>query len=503
MADNRTRISEGFQGAYLDEKPFLLVGVVRDDMDSQVLNLAGIENSKNKHFLLCACTLKDTDDILLYLSNDPTDFFYNSTTLINNHGVVPFRKTDDLLKIDIQKNHVSETIHLPKNHPFKLSDKTEYNEIEFSFVENNQITNKIHYGIPLKIKYGDDSRINFYMRKNVPVSQTGRIGPSIASFTSDVFEPLRTISFAREGTSFTFDTDTKLFGMSRLLADTPTKPFTSLGAATNSGIIQISQGSSLAYNIFHNPSGVSDIYLNYDSGYDFLNKTFFNPDPANGGISVQINIRNSSENFLSINAITPGVSEVFDYYLINPTDFTSGGLVNNSTQYIESNGDISGGISVFFDKSFFYYNSLANENTKGLPHAIQILNGTPTCTTTTNNDILSDNHAPCHTVYSNGYDSTIAINYTRFNSTDSNNDNGRVRQLNSSKGYSNVFQDSAKNLDHPTKPLFTTNPKKGQNTFLVEFIIMGIFLAIYLLFTIYYLNLKVLPSKEADEINKN
>ena len=269
-----------------------------------------------KIFLVCGCTVKDTDDIILYLSNDPIDFVYNNTSLINNHGVIPFRKNGNFLTLDINSNHNSQTVYLPREQPFTLSDRTELNSIEFSFVESGNLTEQAHFGVPLTLNHTGSNRINFYVRKNVLETNSGRIGPSICVFESSIFEYLRTISYAREGTDFTYNSDTKLFGMSKLVDDTPTKSFTILGSTTNTGIVEIKQNNNTSYNLFHNPSGVSDIYFNYESGYSFLNKTTFNPDTSNGGISVQINIRNSLENFLSINAITNTSNEVFDYYLV-------------------------------------------------------------------------------------------------------------------------------------------------------------------------------------------
>lgn len=496
MTDIREILERSSQGTYFEEKPFALVAVAKDGMSSQVFANANIEKANEKCFMLCACTLEDSDDILLYLSNDPNDFIYNSTVLANNHGVVPIRKVDDYFKIDIIKRHKSETVYLPKNNPFKINQRTEYNSLNFNFVKNNNRTNKLHHGIAYEISFTGKERINFSMRQNLPVSQTGRIGPSVAwlSGGNGVFEYLRTASFAREGVSFVYNTDHKILGMSRLVDDTPAKPFTSIGPATNTCIIELKQGTSTAYNIFHNPSGVSDVYLNYGEGVSFLNTTTFNPDPANGGLSVKINIRNASENFIALNDITASTDEIFDYYIMNLGDFTSGGVINDSSQYLDDNGNMACGVCYYFDKQFFYYESFHNEHNKGLMHLICQCNETAETNTTTNNTLLSNKNARADTSFSTNYDAMKAIDFSQFNSYDPGADSGTVRALDTNKGYSNTYQDSLKNLDKENGEIFTTNNNKGQKTYLIEIIFMGVLLLIFIIFSIYYYNLEIIQN---------
>jgi hypothetical protein len=54
--------------------------------------------------------------------------------------------------------------------------------------------------------------------------------------------------------------------------------------------------------------------------------------------------------------------------------------------------------------------------------------------------------------------------------------------------------------------IFSNNPNLGQNTYLIELIIMGVLMVIYIVFAIYYYNLDVnliITKKNINNNNKN
>lgn len=500
MSDIRTTIENNQQGALTDTKIFVLGAVVKPGMSSQFRSVTNIENADNKLFLVCSCnpyTNKDTneDEILLYLSNDPNDFIYTNTNLINNHGVMPFSKVDDNFIINLtNRKHAttnsSSDIRLPKNNPFDLSQKTEFNSLEFSLEDGTINTDKTYHGIPYQIKFSEDnSRLNFKVRKSVT---TGRIGPSIATFSepSTVFEYLKTSFVGMSGTSFYFEEDIRDLGLSRLVLESNSQPFSEINKFGNDGIIYYSQGTSNAYNIFSVvEEGMSEIKLRYNNTQKYLGASVFNPNTAYGNLNLQINIRSDTNNFVTMTDISNTNNEIFDYYFLNIGDFTTGGIVNNSRQYInDSTGDIEGGIC------YTFYNNLhKNEGnllkSTGLVHLLNTVNGTPINSAQVTGTV-TEHHAPIPAVYSSFSDAVQGINLNKFNTTSPDTGSEKTRNITSSKAYP-----SLKNNIDPSEPipnLFTTTPTKKQNNdFIIIVVTMSVLLLLFIIFSIYYYNIEI------------
>jgi len=340
------------------------------------------------------------------------------------------------------------------------------------------------------LRNGDS--VPFYVRTN---KSSGKTGPSLAYFNenSSVFEYQNTAFYSSYGTNFTYNSDkSNEFGISRLTIETVqgSKNFSNIPIGTHSGIVELKQGTSVWYDIFDNTFGISDIYLSnkINIGTSFLNRTVFEPDNTLNGISVKINLRNREENFVSIPNIST-TEEVFDFYLVNLQGFISSGLDNNSSQYHLDNGDIKGGICYFPNKNYMDIGHFHYSITQGFLNAINIINETTITRQSINTDILLSHHAGPNTAYSNHYDSLYAIDFEKFNSYDETTLCGGARQAVQSKTSKCNLHNKSNSVKATN--IFTDNPKKGQNTYLIEIITMSVLIFIYIVFAIYYFSLTI------------
>jgi hypothetical protein len=492
------------QGHINQEQPFMIAGIVREGMSAQFEASTNIANSQNKLFILCACqSINSPFKNILYMTNDPNDFIYNKTSVALNRGVVPIRKKDANFFIDLTGINHSATIGLPSKTKFTADNTNlELNDLNFTQIKGGESPDSLNlnYGIAYKIDYNNnglnnDDRLNFSVRKNVSSSDFGRLGPSIAYFSEGIFEALKTVSYASYGTDFTFEADkNNLFGMSQLILESNSASFTSIPISNNSGIIKFTQGTSVWFDTFDKNTASGNVNLG-PSGGQFLNTTVYNPDISEG-ISVLVNLRNSEENFITISDITtPGVSEIFDYYLVNLTGYTSGGLENNSSQYFnKDSSDIIGGICYYLSNKYTFYNFFHQENKKGFIADINCINGTPIDRTTTNTDLLTVAHAGPNTNYSTFNDANFAIDLNKFNSYDSNTPCGKNRALGTNCVLNSNSHVAAK--DPTNKNIFSNNPKEGQKTFLIEVITLGVLFLAYIVFAFYYFNLSLNSEKK-------
>jgi hypothetical protein len=502
MTDIKSRANICSQSHIEEEQPFMIVAVVRDEMSGQFNKNVGIAVGNTKSFILCSCQLlEDPQQTILYLSNDPSDFIYNYTGTARNNGIMPIKKRDNNFLIDINKIKDSKTVGFPINHLMNLNDcsKIIYNDLEFYSVDGNlrEISSEeIHYGVPYKVTFAGGQRINFYTRKNVTTVNNGLIGPSIAHFSSPstIFENLKSASIALEGTDFLFNASKKNeFGMSKLNLEVNSAAINLIPQVNSAGIMELKQGTSTWYNIFHNPTGTSTVYLKYNTGDSFLNTDVYNPSTAAGGISVKINLRNKISDFITTDSITPGVSEVYDYYFVNMRGFTVGGLQNNSSQYFNKlTGDVHSGLCYFMNKDYTYHNFFHKENMKGTIHNLNCLNNTPIARTTVdsskmNNSITTEDS----TVYSNYYESLYGIDLNKFNDYSGTNNCGNRRSTeNPGKNLCTLYGDSDKAAQQG-KPIFTSDPGEKEQTFIIEMVVMSVLVFIYIAFAIYYYNLKM------------
>jgi len=489
------------QGHLNEESSFMIAGVVKEGMSSQFEATTNIANGQNKLFVLCACqSINSPYKNILYMSNDPNDFIYNKISTALNRGVVPVRKEVDNFFIDITGINHSATIGLPKQTKFTADNTNlELNDLNFVQIEGGESPDSmsLNHGIAYKIVYNNnginnDDRINFHVRKDVSLADNGRYGPSIAYFTDGIFEPLKTNSYASSGpgTSFTFETDkNNLLGLSRLVLESNSASYSDIPISNNAGIVKIEQGTSVWFDTFDKNSGISFINLG-TSGVQFLDTTVYNPTTTEG-ISLIINLRNSEDNFITISEITtPGISDIFDYYLINMTGFTSGGLPNDSSQYFDKEtSNVIGGVCYFLNNKYTFHNFFHQENKKGFLADINCINGTSIDRTTTDNSLLTYAHAGANTNFSTYNDSIVAVDFNTFNSYDSSTPCGKNRNLNPNCVLNSNSVSAAQ--DPENNNIFSDNPKEGQSTYLAEIITMGVLFLCYIIFAFYYFNLNL------------
>ena len=502
MADIKSRINICSQGYIQNDQPFMIVGVVKEGMSAQFLSSVNISDANTKCFILCSCQLLESpQQTILYLTNDPSDFVYNYTGTARNNGILPIKKRDDNFLIDINKIKDSKTIGFPVNHLMNLNDgsKVVLNDLEFRTIDGNlrKLSDKeLSYGVPYKLTFAGNQRVNFYTRKNVKPSNYGRTGPSIAHFAkpSTIFENIKTDSIALYGISMSYNSSKKNeFGMSKLILDTPTEAINLLPRGKSAGIMELKQGTSTWYNIFSNPLGTSTVYLKYKTGEKFLNTDVFDPTTAVSGISVKINLRNKLTNFIKAEEVTPGVSEVFDYYFVNLKGFTVAGLQNDSSQYIHKiTSDVHGGLCYFIHKDYTYHNFFHKENMKGAIHNFNCLNNSAESRTTLDNSKLTNLHTTeDSTTYSTYNDSLYGINLNAQNDYSGTDNCGKRRATEAhSENLCSLFGDSDQAAQQG-KPVFTDNPGEKEQTFIIEMVVMAVLVFIYIAFAIYYYNLKI------------
>ena len=255
MTDIKSRNLICSQGFIQNEQPFMIVGVVKDGMSAQFLNVTSIADANTKCFILCSCQLlENPQQTILYLSNDPNDFIYNSTGTARNNGILPVRRNEDNFLIDIMSFQNPQTVGLPTVPKMNLSSsnrKIVKNHLSFHDIDGNLLNQdyqELSYGVPYKFTFAGNQRINFYTRKNAAtVADNGRTGPSIAHFAkpSAIFENLKTESIALygPGTSFTFNSKKfNEFGMSKLTLDKVSAAIKLLPKENRAGIIELKQG---------------------------------------------------------------------------------------------------------------------------------------------------------------------------------------------------------------------------------------------------------------------
>ena len=502
MTDIKSRNNICSQGYIQNEQPFMIVGVVKEGMSAKFLSTVNITDADDKCFVLCSCQLlENPQQTILYLSNDPNDFIYNSTKTARNNGILPVRREENNFIIDIMNLNNPQSVGLPINSKMNLSSpqKIIKNDLDFFTIDGNlskQGPQELSFGIPYKMTFANNQRINFYTRKNVTTANNGRTGPSIAHFaqSSTIFEELKTHSIALEGISPSFSAARfNEFGMSLLSLDTPTEAITLLPKENRAGIIELKQGTSTWFNIFNNPSGTSTVFLQFDSSDTFLNIGVCTPITTGVGISVKINLRNKESNFILMDDVTAGVSEVFDYYFVNSTGFTVGGLANDSSQYFNNlTGDIEGGLCYFMNKNYTYHNFFRQENTKGLVANLNCLNNTPITRTTTDSSKLTSYHiTEDSTNYSSYYDSLYGIDFNANNDYSQNGNCGTQRTTEAQSENLCGLQGDSDQGAKQGKNIFTDSPHEKEQTFIVEMVVMSILVFIYIAFAIYYYNLEV------------
>lgn len=489
-----TTLSKLSQGTVRENQRFMIVAKVKEEAFGAFTDATKIMNLGNKFFILCGCQLKDSPHMArLYLSNDPNDFINNNVATANNYGVIPFSYDGNSIKLDLLNKNHNRTLYLPEDPDFDPLSNDQ--PTDYYFYSNNILfpNNRLQYGVPFTITIKNNETKNFFIRKNLT---NGKIGPSIAWFSqpSQFFEYAKTKFFGAYGTSldFTFDADKlNMLGISRLNLDTNSEPFSSLPATYNSGIVKINQGTSTWYNVFNNSSGVSDIHLGMSSG-DFLNTTVYQPGISQG-ISVQINIRNDEENFVSIPSLDiPLGTEVFHYTLVNLNGFISGGGENDSSQYQDTASNISSGLCYFLDTNYTYHNFFRQKNMSGAIHALNVMNGTENNSVNTDINKKTSKHAQPYTVFSDHYDSLYAIDLNAHNSFNTDDQCGKVRTITQFRNnICGLYLDSDLNLNDPNGKIFTNNSKTNQKTYLIEIIIMAVLMIIYIIFAFYYFNMEL------------
>ena len=499
-----SKIKSCHQGK-VDSQSYGLVAVVKEDNQANFEARTNITNSASKLFVLCSCQiLNQTNDHILYLSNDPNDFIYNDTKIARNYGVAPLKLVEDYFTIDYRGRNHSRTMPLTKEKKFQVYSQDsnhQYNSIKFKSIDSNfdHPSDRIIVGIPYEINFAKNrDTMNFHIRKNLATAENGRIGPSIAWFSqpSSIFEYLRTYSYEATGAAgdFTFDADNNnKFGVSKLQNEANSAKLNEL--PIGKGIVEIYQGTSVWCNVYNNlgnlSQGVSEINLTYNPGKNFLNTQVFNPDVTKG-VSVKINIRNKEENFVALDSIA-SVDNMFNFYFINMMGHTSGGQENNSSQYIDNdNGNILGGLSYFPDKDYTYHNFFRQEHLKGFIAGINCINDTTISKMDVDVSKKTDNHASEHTTYNSFYDSSYAIDLNAKNDYTSGADCSKARAVgNFRTNFCGLHLNSDQELNDPNAKIFSDNPKYNQQTYILEMVIMGVALLIYCIFAFYYYNLEL------------
>lgn len=487
---NTSRLSICSQGLVNDNQHFMLVGVVKDGMSTAFKNFTNIDNPQDKVFILCGSKLEHNQkQSLLYFSNDPNDFIYNKN-LLGGYGVIPFSKEDDTLYIDIPDLHNTHTRGLPSSAKFSNNSNNELNSVTFTNITCDQVStpNRLYYGLPYKLTFDNNQRMDFYIRRN---QNLGRIGPSIAWFSqsSSIFEYQKTDFFGAHGngTSFVFDADNNnYFGVSKLTLDTNSVNFSDLPTSNSTGVIKIEQGTSTWFNVIDNTWGLSShTSLEIDEGSDFLNTQVYDPDNSKG-ISIQINLRNREDNFVSIPNITPTTNEVFDYYFVTLGGFTSGGFENNSNQYFNST-NITGGLCYYSSEELTYYTWATEENKKGLINSINCLNNTAILKTTTDTSKVTDRHAEPETAFSTQHDASLAIDLNSSINCSQSSTCGKNISAGNEQNKPCILKNNANELlADPNSKIFSDNPQNQEVTYLIEIIVMAVLLVAYLIFAFYY-----------------